>query len=36
MGPNICIRFSKKNIILLFYRFVSYFEPGQFETGEIY
>ena len=28
--------FSKKNIILLFYRFVSNFEPVQIGTDEIY
>ena len=36
MGPYVYIEFSKKIIILLFYRFVSNFEPGQVETGKIY
>ena len=36
MGPSIYIEFSKKNSILLFYRFVSNYEPAQVETDEIY
>ena len=36
MGPYIYIEFSKKIIILLFYRFMSNFESTQVETSEIY
>ena len=36
MGPYIYIDFFKKNIILLFYQFVSNFESARIETGEIY
>ena len=35
MRPYIYVDFFK-NIILLFYRFVSNFEPVQVRTGEIY
>ena len=36
MGTYIDVDFSKKNIILLFYRFVSNFEPAQVGTDELY